>query len=183
SLRIGSLECRNLPAFIAPETESLRLTRGLFGDASMMIVSLSVFRSLSYLTVDAPAGTLTLGSGEPYLPDDNAKAVTDVALRWEANVPVVDLAVDNRPPLPCIVDTGGDYGLVLPRQRASEFGYWTPGRGGLGTSRGAGGATLDTGYVVRQANLGGAMLGRLPGRTILIGPEPGGGKLLLGEVV
>src|SRR5438093_873786 len=34
SLRIGSLECRNLPAFIAPETESLRLTRGLFGNAS-----------------------------------------------------------------------------------------------------------------------------------------------------
>jgi hypothetical protein len=180
---IGALEFRNLPAFIAPETESLRMARGWFGSAPVMIVSVNTFRPLSYLTVDALGGTVSISANEPYLPAESAKFVTNVPLRWEGDLPVVDIAVDNRERLPCIVDTGGDYGLLLPRQQANEFGYWKPGSGRLDASHGVGGATLDTGFVVRQTKLGGATLKEIPARTLLIGPELGGGKLLLGNVV
>jgi hypothetical protein len=73
--------------------------------------------------------------------------------------------------------------MLLPRARAVELGYWNPGKGSLTIPGGVGGASLATGYEIREAKVGGATLVRIPGRTGLIGPEAGGGNVFLGDVI
>lgn len=183
TLSLGSLEFHNLPAFIGPDTQSLSFTRNFLGNVQAMIISLSAFKQFSFLTIDTLRGTVTIAPHEPYAPAESSRFVTDVSLRWENGLPVIDIAVDRQGSHPCVLDTGGDYGLLLPRERAAAFGYWKPGRGSLGASSGVGGAALDTSFVVRQVKVGGATLEKIPARVILVGPEPGSGRLMLGNVV
>ena len=94
------------------------------------------------------------------------------------------MTIDGRNPVPCILDTGGDYGMLVPRLRAIELGYWKPGKKDpLSMSGGVGGASLATSYVIKEAKVGGAMFTRVPARTALIGPEAAGGQVFLGNTI
>ena len=148
-----------------------------------MIFGINALKQFSYLAIDSLAGQMTLAPRDEYLPDSDSAFVTAVPMRWLGDLPCVDISVDGRGTIPCVLDTGGDYGLLLPRARAQELGYWKPGRGSVNASRGVGGAGLDTRYEVKQAKLGGATLVKVPGQSILIGPEPLGGEMLIGNQV
>jgi hypothetical protein len=183
SMQIGSVELRKLLAFIGPDAQVLSFTRGFWGDKQLMLLGVTALRRLSYLTIDNLRGTVTIGAHEAFLPDDTLKSMTTAPLRWVSDLPAVDVSIDGRDPVECILDTGGDYGMLVPRTQAIELGYWKPGRGEVVTSRGVGGAALATGYLVRQARVGDATLERIPAHTTVVGPEPGGGRLLLGNVM
>jgi hypothetical protein len=182
-LRIGSVEFKRMLALIGPDAQALSLTRGFWGDTQIMILGVNALRGLSYLSIDYLHGNATLGAHEAYLTDPASTFVTAIPLRWQSELPMVDITIDKRTTYPCILDTGGDYGLLVPRGRGMELGYWQPGKGELNTSRGVGGSALDTRYEVREAKLGDAALMRIPSRTQLIGPEPAGGQFLVGNVV
>ena len=107
--------------------------------------------------------------------------MTTVPLHWIGELPAVEVSIDGRDPVPCILDTGGDYGMILPRTQAIELDYWKPGKGSLTTSRGVAGTSLGASYLIKQARVGDETLVHIPGNTTLVGPEPGGGRVFLGN--
>ncbi len=175
-MQIGSIGFRNVVTMIGPDEQVLSFTRGFWSNEQVMILGVNALRGLSYLTIDNLRGTVILGAREAYLPDDTLKFMTTAPLHWYGQLPAVDIAVDGREAVNCILDTGGDYGMLLPRTRASEWGYWKPGKGPLSIPGGVGGASLATTYEIKQAKVGGATFTRIPARTGLIGPEVAGGQ-------
>jgi len=183
ALRIGTLQLENLITIIGPDSQSLAITRSFWGHRQTMIAGLNTFRRLSYLTIDHQRGTATFGIEKSYRPREGAKFVTSLPLRWSGDLPVVDIVLEGNRKFSCVLDTGGDYGLLLPRPVARLLGYWKPGAGKTDASHGVAGAALVAAYEVSEAQLGGAALRRIPGRTTLTGPEPVDSQVLLGNVV
>lgn len=182
-MQIGGMELRRVFTLISPDTQVLTFRAGLFGDTHLMVFGVSQLRSLSYLTLDYLHGTVTFGAHESYRPDPTLAFSTAAPLRWESDLPYVDVMIDNRWKRPSLIDTGGDYGLVLPRAQASGMHYWQPSRGPVSASHGVGGATLDTRYTVKRVTLGGATFVDVPARTIASGPEMSDRQLMLGNVL
>jgi len=182
SVRIGGLELRKLITMIGPDVQALRVQQ-FWGHSRVFLLGINLLRGLSYLTLDSLRGVAVFGVGEPYQPEASSRFVTQAPLTWRNHLPCVPLTLDNRGPFPCVVDTGGNYGLLLPRSQATALGYWQPGKGNVAASTGVAGAGLAATYHVRQAALGDTLLRKVSGRTIVIGPEPAGGQLLIGNEV
>jgi hypothetical protein len=182
-MQIGSIVFHRMVALVGPDEQVLIMTHSFWGNNQVMILSVAALHDLSYLTIDNLRGNVIFGAHEGYLPDDTLKFMTTAPLRWIGRLPAVDISVDAHEAVPCILDTGGDYGMLLPRARASEWGYWTPGKGSLSIPGGVGGASLAATYQVKVAKVGGATFTRVPARTGLIGPEIGGGNMFLGDIV
>lgn len=182
-MRIGSITFHKMIAMIGPDEQVLNFTHGFWSSTQVMILSVNALRGLSYLTIDNLRGNVILGARDSYLPDDTLKFMTTAPLRWMGRLPATDIAIDGHETLSCILDTGGDYGMLLPRAHAVELGYWNPGKGSLTIPGGVGGASLAASYEIRQAKVGGATFVHIPGRTGLIGPEVGGGNVFLGDVI
>jgi len=182
SVRVGGLELRKLVTMIGPDVQAMRVQQ-FWGSSRVFLLGVNLLRGLSYLTVDSLRGVVVFGVGESYRTDGTNRFVTHVPLSWQNNLPCVSLMVDGQGPYPCILDTGGNYGLLLPRAEATKLGYWRPGMGKVGTSTGVAGASLAATYNVKRATLGGATLVGVPGRTIVVGPEPVGGQMLIGNEV
>lgn len=183
SMQIGALEFRKMLALIGADVQALSFARGFWSDKQLMILGMRSLRSLSYVSIDNLHGTVTFAPREVFRPSHEARAVTSTQLRWVGDLPVIDVSVDSRRPIACVVDTGGDYGLLVPRSTAQTLGYWKPGQGQLTTSRGVGGASLETRFEVRQVRIGDATFVQVPARSALAGPELAGGQILLGNVV
>lgn len=182
-MQIGSIQFRRLVTLIGPDEQVLRMTHSFWSNQQGMLLGVNALRDLSYLTIDNLRGNVTFGTREGYLPDDTLKFMTAVPLHWIGRLPAVEISIDTHEAITCILDTGGDYGMLLPRVRASEWGYWTPGKGPLAIPGGVGGASLATTYQIKVAKVGKATFTRIPARTGLIGPEVGGGNVFLGNVV
>jgi hypothetical protein len=182
-MQIGSIQFHRMVTLVGPDEQVLSVTHSFWGDKQVMILGVNALRKLSYLTIDNLRGNVIFGAHEGYLPDDTLKFMTAVPLHWIGRLPAIDISVDSREAVTCILDTGGDYGMLLPRARASEWGYWSPGKGPLTIPGGVGGASLATTYQVKVVKVGKATLARVPARTGLIGPEIGGGNIFLGDVV
>ena len=182
-MQIGSIQFHRMVTLVGPDEQVLSVTHSFWGDNQVMILGVNALRGLSYLTIDNLRGNVIFGAREGYLPDDTLKFMTAVPLHWIGRLPAIDISVDSREAVTCILDTGGDYGMLLPRSRASEWGYWSPGKGPLTIPGGVGGASLATTYQVKVVKVGKATLARIPARTGLIGPEIGGGNIFLGDVV
>jgi hypothetical protein len=183
TMQIGTMEFRNQLALIGPDAQALNFTRGFWGNTQVMIFGVNGLKGLSYLCIDNLRGTVTFAPRDAYLPDPSSKFVTTAPLRWQSDLPFLDVTVDSKYNYPCIVDTGGDYGMLLPKWKAADLGYWKPGKGEVGASRGVGGSSLTTSFEVKQAKLGGATFVKVPARSDLTGPQVAGGNLLVGNVV
>jgi hypothetical protein len=177
TMQIGSIGFQKMVAIIGPDAQVLSFTRGK--NAQMMLLGVNALRSLSYLTIDNLHGNMIFGARGAYLPDDTLPFMTTAPLYWLGELPAVDISIDGRDALPCILDTGGDYGMILPRTRAIELGYWKPGTGALTIPGGVGGASVAASYEIKQAKVGDATFARIPGRTSLIGPDIAGGQAVL----
>lgn len=180
---IGAVRIERMVTLVGADAQALGFTRGLFDNQQVMILGLNALRGLSYLTIDSRAGNVTLAADETFTAAPGSAIAARVPMWWEGDLPFVDVKLDGQKARPCIVDTGGDYGFLVPRAMARELGYWKPGKERLNTSGGIGGASLGTSYVIRQAMLGDATLRQVRSRTDLVGPEPAGGHLLLGHAV
>jgi predicted aspartyl protease len=182
AMQIGSIGLQKVLAMIGPDAQVLSFTRE--GNAQVMLLGVNALRSLSYLTIDNLHGKVILGAREGYLPDDTLPFMTTATLHWLGELPAVEISIDGREAMACILDTGGDYGMILPRTRAIELGYWTPGKGALTVPGGVGGASLAASYEIKQAKVGGATFAHIQGRTGLVGPDIGGGQaVFLGNAV
>ena len=182
-LKIGALTLRRLIALIGPDVQALNFTRNFWGQRPALILGINSLSRLSYLSIDNCNGAVTFSPVDSYQPDGRRALVAHVPLRSENGLPVVEVSVDSRPPVACVLDTGGDYGLLAPRSLAGQWGYWNPGKERLATSRGVAGASLTATYNVQYVKLGEALFAQVPARTDLVGPEPAGGRVLLGNVV
>lgn len=183
AMQIGTLRVNKVITMIGADANALSFTRSFWGDRQVMILSVGMLKDLSYISINYLAGTVTLSARESYLPHESSKFVSAIPIQWLGALAFVDASIDGKPNRPCLVDTGGDYGFLLPRSFARELGYWKPGKERLNTSGGVGGASLGTSYIVNQAKVGGATLDHVLSRTDLVGPEPAGGNLLLGNIV
>lgn len=183
TMQIGAMELRKQLTLISPDAQALSFTRGFWGNTQVMILGVNTLRGLSYLCIDSLRGTVTFGARDGYVPDESSTFVTTAPLRWEGDLPFVDIAVDRGFTYPCILDTGGDYGMLVPKLKAADLGYWKPGKGEVGTSRGVGGTSLTASFLINEAKLGGATFVKIPARSDLTGPQVAGGNLLLGNVV
>ena len=182
TMRIGSITLQKTVAIIGPDSQVLNFTRG--GNAQVMLLGVNALRRLSYLTIDNLHGKMIFGAQEAYLPDDTLKFLTTAPLHWLGDLPAVEISIDGREAVACILDTGGDYGMILPRTRAIELGYWTPGKGPLTAAGGVAGASLAVSYEIKEAKVGDATFTRIPGRTGLVGPDIAGGQaVFLGDSV
>ena len=180
SLRIGGVEVRKLITMINPDVQALRVQE-FWGTSRVFLVGMNLLRGLSYLTVDSVRGYVVFGVGESYRPDKASEFVASAPLSWQNDLPCVPVRIDGKGPFPCLVDTGGDYGFLLPRARASGLGYWRPDKGTMATSTGVAGAGLSVTYDVRTAHVGDMELLNIPSRTIVVGPEAAGGQMLIGN--
>ncbi|MDW8344011.1 MAG: retropepsin-like aspartic protease [Verrucomicrobiae bacterium] len=183
TMQLGDFELRNQLVLIAPDSQVLELTRSFWGNRQVMIAGVSVWRHLSYLQIDSLRGAATIQATEAYRPGESRQVIAGLNLRWINDLPCVELRIDGQEVGWCALDTGGDYGLLLPRALAAELGYWRRGQEQLATSHGVAGAALDAAYVVREARVGPVVLQNVPGRTNVIGPEPAKALPLLGNVV
>jgi hypothetical protein len=181
SIQLDSLEMRRLIALIGPDTQVLNFTHGFWNNPQVMITGINTYRSLSYLTIDAPNGTATFSPKETFEPRKTDTFRTATPLRWENDLPTVDIQIDGHS-TSCVLDTGGDYGVLLPRDFAQQLGYWKPGHEKLGTSSGVAGTALSANYNVREAKIGNATFVQFPARTEINGPEVAGGHALLGNI-
>jgi hypothetical protein len=179
--QVGGLELRRLMALIGPDSAVMKLPKGLWGDAPVLLLGLNALQSLASVTIDYRQGTVTFAPSGDYRPA--TAGATFTPLRWDGELPVVDVRLDDKLTAPAVLDTGGDYGLIVPRTMATQLGYWKPGREKLATSQGVGGTALAARYDVRWVRVGAATVRAVPARTELIGPEPAGGRLLLGNEV
>jgi predicted aspartyl protease len=180
TMQIGSISFQKTVAIIGPDAQVLGVTRG----TQVMLLGVNALHNLSYLTIDYVHGNVIFGARDSYLPDDTLPFLTTTPLHWLGELPAVDISIDGRDPVPCILDTGGDYGMLVPRLRAIELGYWKPGKKDpLSLNGGVAGASLATSYVIKQVRLGGATFTRIPARTALIGPEAAGGQVFLGNSI
>jgi len=180
-MNVGDLKLRRLMALVVPDAEVLTYRRSFWGNEQVMLVGVSGLRKLSYLSLDYLRGVVTFGAAEKYLPDATATFATAVPLRWESELPTVDAVLERQYRTSCVVDTGGDYGLVLSRAAATELGYWKPGWGSEETSRGIAGEEEGKGYIVHEVKVGEAIFRQVPARARAAGPEALGGRLLLGN--
>jgi hypothetical protein len=178
---VGGLELRKMLALVAPDAEVLTYRRSFWGNAQIMILGVIGLRRLSYLSIDYLRGVARFEVREPYVPDADAKFVSAVSLRWEGDLPVVDAVLERTYPTSCVLDTGGDYGLFLPRAVGTQLGYWKPGWGSEATSHGIAGEAEGKGYLVHEVKVGGAIFRQVPAGTRTDGPEPIGGRVLLGN--
>jgi len=183
SIKVDTLELQRVLGLIGPDTQVLNVTHGFWNNPQAMILGVNTLRMLSYVSIDAPNGTVTFAPRreEPYHARPSSIFVTTIPLQWVNGLPMIEAVIDGRT-LPCYVDTGGDYGLLLPRKLAGELGYWKPGQEKIGISKGVGGASLSATYNVREAKIGGARFANFPARTQVTGPDAAGGNLLLGNV-
>lgn len=183
SMQLGTVEFRKLVSLIGADAQALSFVRGLFGNEQVMIMGVNALRALSYLTIDNLRGTVTIAPRDVFQPDSTLGVVANVPFGWEGELPMIQLMIDNKYPVACLLDTGGDYGMLVPRSQASLMGYWKPGKGPLAMSGGTGGAALATRYEIKKAQAGPATFLQIPARTDLVGPEPGGGRTFLGNIV
>ena len=181
TIKVDTLELRRVLALIGPDTQVLNVTHGFWNNPQAMILGLNTLRMLSYVSIDAPNGMVTFAPREAYQPKPSSIFVTTIPLQWVNGLPMIEAVIDGRT-LPCYVDTGGDYGLLLPRKLAGELGYWKPGHETIGISKGVGGASLSATYGVREARIGQAKFVDFPARTQVTGPDAAGGNALLGNV-
>jgi len=181
SLRFESLALQRVLTLIGPDTHVLTVTRGFWNNPQTVVLGMNTLRALKYFTIDAPAGTATFSPRDSYRPRMGATFVTSTPLRWENDLPTVEVSVDGRLQ-PAVIDTGGDYGLLLPKGLARELGYWKPGQERLGFSSGVGGTSMSALYFVKEASIGNAHYVKFPARTELGGPAVAGGHMLLGNV-
>jgi len=180
TIQIGSIGFQKTVAIIGPDAQVLGFTRG----SQVMLFGVNALRRLSYLTIDYIHGNVIFGARDAYLPDDTLPFLTTAPLQWLGDLPAVDITIDGRNPVPCILDTGGDYGMLVPRLRAMELGYWKPGKNGpLSVPGGVGGASLVTSFQIKQAKVGDALFPRVLAHTVVIGPEAAGGQVFLGNAV
>jgi len=180
SIKAGTLELRRVLALIGPDTQVLSLTHGFWNNPQALIFGLHTLRMLSYVSIDAPNGTVTFAPREAYRAQPSSIFVTTIPLRWVNGLPQVEVVMDGET-VPCYVDTGGDYGLLLPRKLAGELGYWKPGHETVGISKGVAGASLSATYVVRETKVGLAIFANLAARTQVTGPDAADGNALLGN--
>lgn len=181
SLRLASLTLQRVLTLIGPDTHVLTVTHGFWNSPQTLVLGLNTLRGLKFLTIDAPAGTATFSPRDSYRPRAGAKFVSSTPLRWENDLPVVEVTVDGRPQT-SVIDTGGDYGLLLPKGLARELGYWKPGQERLGFGGGVGGTSMSALYFVKEAGIGNAHYVNFPARTELAGPAVAGGRMLLGNI-
>ena len=181
SIKVDTFELRRVLGLIGPDTQVLNVTHGFWNNSQAMILGLNTLRMLSYVSIDAPNGKVTFAPREEYRARPSSVFVTSIPLQWVNGLPLIEAVLDGKP-TPCFVDTGGDYGLLLPRQMASELGYWKPGKEKIGISGGVAGASLAATYNVREAKIGGAQFVDFPARTQVTGPDAAGGHALLGNV-
>lgn len=179
-LRLGGLELLRVFTLVGPDEALWKLPRRWGQKSRLFLLGLNTLRALGAVTIDYRRGAVTFW---PRGADQPAATAVAVPLRWESDLPVVEVKLDDRLTVPAVLDTGGDYGIILPRTKAAELGYWKPGREQLATSHGVGGVALAARYSVRQVRVGPATLADVPGRTELLGPEPAGGQVLIGNAV
>ena len=134
-MQIGSIQFHRMVTLVGPDEQVLGMTHSFWGDKQVMILGVNALHELSYLTIDNLRGNVIFGAREGYLPDDTLKFMTAVPLHWVGRLPAVDISVDAHEAITCILDTGGDYGMLLPRARANEWGYWSSRQGAAGDSR------------------------------------------------
>jgi hypothetical protein len=183
SLEIDGLELRKLLAAVGPDALALNYPRHVFDSGQVMILGLNALRGLSFLSIDYANGTVTLAPDEEYRPQTAAGFVASTPLRWENDLPVLEATVDGKHKLTCIVDTGGFFGMLVPRVKAEETGYWLSGGKALGRSRGVGGETTAVDYTIKLVTIGNANFLKVPARSNLIGPELGGERTLIGSEI
>ena len=183
SVKIGTLELQRVLALIGPDTQVLNVTHGFWNNPQAMILGLNTLRMLSYVSIDAPNGTVTFAPRREgaYHARPSSIFITAIPMQWVNGLPMIEAVIDGRT-LPCYVDTGGDYGLLMPRKLAGELGYWQPGHETVGISKGVGGASLSATYAVREAKIGQATFVSFPARTQVTGPDAAGGNILLGNI-
>ncbi|NQU10007.1 aspartyl protease family protein [bacterium] len=182
-LRVDTLQLRRLLALVGPDAQALGFAAGFGSRQQAVIFGVNALRDLSFVSIDHLRGQATFAGAGEYGADAGLPTRLAVPLRWESDLPVIDVNVDGHGQRPCVLDTGGDYGMLIPRHLAQAFGYWRPGRGRIAASRGVAGASLTATFVVRRVQVGPMTFQGVPGRTDVSGPAPARAHLLLGNVV
>lgn len=182
-LQIGELTLQRVLVVIVPDADVLTFARKFGADVPLMVLGVNALNGLSSVSLDARTGKVAFEVKAAYLPSMALSGVGMVPLRWEDGLPTAVAVFDGRFRMPAVLDTGGNYGLVIPRSRASQMDYLDPGTVASATARGVGGESGMVRYEVDRLQLGSFQLNRVPAQTDLTAPETGNDLISIGNVV
>jgi len=138
TLRIGTLHLYHLPLGIIDDTAGLRAAGDYRAGGVHLILGTDFSAAFTFVTLDPGRRRLILSSGAPYQPDPLRLAAA-LPLTHSNLLYVTPGILDNTREIPVVLETAGDFGMLLLSNRETS-----PGNEG-GTTRPHAGHTLDLG--------------------------------------
>ncbi len=119
-LSIGDIDVCKVPLGILDSARGLDNLSWIAGYRVEMVLGSDCLSAFRWMTLNAERETLTLSTGGRFAPDPK-RLVASLPLRSRNGVPAIEAAIDGRAPLPVLLDSGGQFGLWIPRALAATM--------------------------------------------------------------
>ncbi len=167
-VQMGSAEMSNVPFGILNHARGLDAFVWLDDYRIEAVLGSDFLRAFSTITVDYRNETMTVSSAGPYQPDPRRLAA-QANLSAQYGVPAMEGWIGDRGPVPLAVDTGGDFGIWIPRGLAGRWNLPELETGpALTIGEGMGGQTLFKPIGTRTVRIGDRVLADAPALMSLI---------------
>lgn len=120
SVMLDELQLRRVPFGIVDDAWGLTPLWWLEGHRVEAILGNDFLQPLGYLSINLPGERATLGGDGPYTPNPDRLAAA-LPFSMENGVPVINADVDGIGRLRIVIDSGGDFGLWIPRGLAGQL--------------------------------------------------------------
>lgn len=181
-LKVGDLVCRNLLGTIGPDLLALGLMGGFRDQSQMIVASLYSFhRGLAYVSLDYPRGMVTFGPRGPYPGDPARKLEAKVPFEWQGSLPYIAVDLGDGESRRCLVDTGSQFGVCVPRAVAEKLGHLKPDQKVSVRTLTVHGVASAVPFTLPRMEMGDRVFADVPAITELSGAGAAGRPLLIGN--
>lgn len=121
SLQMGSLIMYNVPIGVIDDTRGLAILPQVPQLSIDVVLGDDFMRTFSRITFDFPARSITMASRGIHRPEPE-NLVAAGLFDESFHLPVMRAMFDGKGPFPVVLDTAGDFGIVIPSHLAGNLG-------------------------------------------------------------
>lgn len=168
-MTLGGLEVRDVPLGILNRVGGFGVLAWVDGYRVETLLGNDLLSAFAYVTFDFPGETVVFSTRGGYRPDVR-RLVATLPLRVSRPLPMMEARLDGGPTIPVALDTGGDFGLWIPRPIAEELKRPELERTQqMRMGFGFGGETLFVPTRLPRVELAGWTLNQVPAAVSMIG--------------